>query len=470
MLEVLQFSNYALFIYYLMSNIAYLILLTAALFKSVAHRARLASLRLESLRTSPFTPPVTVIVPAHNEEKFIAVSIRSLLSLDYPELEVIVVNDGSSDGTLEELKQAFHLRSTRILYIPRLVSAPVHAVYRSPQERRLIVVDKEAGGSKADAVNAGLNAATSPYVCVVDADSILERDSLLRIMAGVLSDPARVVAVGGIVRVLNGSKVVGGELKQVRLPRRSIEVLQVIEYLRTFLIGREAWAKFNMLPIISGAFGIFRRDLLVAVGGFRSKAIGEDFDVVVRSHRYLQERGQPYTIDFIPDPTCWTEVPSDLRSLARQRARWHKGLLDSLWPNRDMLFRRQYGRVGSVILPYMWLFEFFAPIVEACGYLTIISAAILGVLSRRFFLQFLLFGYAFATMISVGAVLLEEMTYRRYSDWREMARLLLYCLVEHFPYRQMTMLWRLQGIWQYLRGDLRWRQMRRTGLSPTPTK
>jgi cellulose synthase/poly-beta-1,6-N-acetylglucosamine synthase-like glycosyltransferase len=254
-----------------------------------------------------------------------------------------------------------------------------------------------------------------------------------------------------------------GELQEVRLPKRGIEVLQVIEYLRAFLIGREAWAHFNALPIISGAFGIFRKDLVKKVGGFRARAIGEDLDLVVRLHRYLQEQNQDYHISFIPDPTCWTEVPSDVRSLARQRARWHKGLLDSLWPNRDMLFNPHYGRVGAVILPYMWLFELFAPVVEFVGYASIIVAAILGLLSRQFLLLFLVFGYAFATLISIGAVLLEEMTYRRYSDWREVARLLLYCLVEHFPYRQLTMIWRLQGLWQYLRGDLKWGELKRAG-------
>jgi cellulose synthase/poly-beta-1,6-N-acetylglucosamine synthase-like glycosyltransferase len=468
MLRFLTTCNVTLFVYYLVSNILYLVLLITAIIKNTAHRARLASLRLEHMRVSPFTPPVTLLVPAHNEEQFIVESVRSLLAIDYPDLEVIVINDGSVDGTLEQLKRAYSLRKTNLLYIPEVSSSKVHGIYRSDTEADLIVVDKEAGGSKADAVNAGLNVATSPYICIVDADSILERDSLLRIMAGVLSDPARVVAVGGIVRVLNGSGVVAGELKEVRLPKGALEILQVIEYLRAFLIGREAWSKFNMLPIISGAFGVFRRDLVLSVGGYRPKAIGEDFDLVVRAHRFLQENERDYVIDFIPDPTCWTEVPADIRSLARQRARWHKGLLDTLWPNRDMLFRKRYGRVGWVILPYMWLVEFLAPIIEAVGYITIILAAVLGMLSREFFLQFLLYGYAFATMISIGSVLLEEMTYRRYSDWREVARLLLYCLVEHFPYRQLTMIWRLQGIWQYLRGDLKWGEMKRTGLTSSP--
>jgi len=310
-----------------------------------------------------------------------------------------------------------------------------------------------------------LNAVTSPYVCVVDADSLLERDALLRIMVPILEDPKRVVAVGGIVRVLNGSEVEGGQLRRVRLPRKSIEAIQVIEYLRAFLIGREAWAQGNMLMIISGAFGLFRTDLVRAVGGYRARSIGEDFDLVARLHRHLLEKGADYEIRFVPDPMCWTEVPSDLKSLARQRARWQKGLLDVLWPNRDMLFRPRYGRIGFFALPYLWLFELFAPVVEIVGIVTIILAAVLGVLSKEFFLQFLLFGYAFATVISMGSVLQEEITYKRYNDWKDVVRLVSYCFLEHFPYRQLHMIWRLQGLSQYLRGDNVWRPLKRKGMA-----
>ncbi|HEY6338814.1 MAG TPA: glycosyltransferase [Candidatus Sulfotelmatobacter sp.] len=465
MLRFLQISNDTLFVYYLFSNLIYFGLLITAIFKNVIHRHRLASQRLELFKASPFTPPITLIVPAHNEEKSIVDSVQALLRLDYPSLEVVVVNDGSRDLTLQKLQLAYQLRTARLLYIADIATAPLRGMYRSPVEPRLLILDKEAAGCKADAINAGLNAATSPYVCVVDADSILERESLLRIMEGVFSDPSQVVAVGGIVRVLNGSSVVHGELQEVRLPKRAMEVMQVIEYLRAFLVGREAWAGFNMLPIISGAFGVFQRDLVKQIGGFRTHAVGEDLDLVVRLHRRLQETHRPYHINFIADPTCWTEVPTDLTSLARQRARWHKGLIDALWPNRDMLFRARFGRVGWAILPYMWVFEFFAPVIELVGYFTIGTAMMLGVLSRSFFLQFLLFGYAFATLISIGSVLLEEMTYRRYNRRRDVARLLIYCLFEHFPYRQLTMIWRLQGIWQYLRGDLQWREMKRVGLA-----
>ena len=464
MIRFLEISNHALFWYYLASNVAYLAMLVVALKTSLAHQRRLQSHRLKWIKETPLAPPITIISPAHNEEGSIRVAVRNLLELDYPHLEVIVVNDGSQDRTFEELRDEFRLRLVRAVYVPEAKSAPVRGLYRSEVDARLLVVDKEPGGSKADAVNAGLNAATSPYVCVVDADSILERDALLRIMVPILNDPKRVVAVGGIIRVLNGSEIARGQLRRVRLPRKSIEVIQVVEYLRAFLIGREAWGQGNMLMIISGAFGVFRTDLVRAVGGYRPQAIGEDFDLVARMHRHLRQQGMDYHIQFVPDPMCWTEVPSDLKSLGRQRARWQKGLVDVLWSSRDMLFKWRYGRIGTVALPYLWLFELLAPIIEIGGIATIVLAACFGVLSREFFAQFLLFGYAFATMISIGSVLQEEITYKRYNDWQDVARLVSYCFLEHFPYRQLHMVWRLQGLWQYLRRDNVWRPLTRKGL------
>jgi cellulose synthase/poly-beta-1,6-N-acetylglucosamine synthase-like glycosyltransferase len=464
MIQFLNAANQTLFWYYFASNVAYLVMLIIALKTSAAHQRRLESHRLSWTREAPLAPPITLIVPAHNEEKSIRIAVRNLLELDYPELEVIVVNDGSKDHTLKELHEAFRLRPVRAVYVPEMKSARIRGLYRSKVNTPLLVIDKDPGGSKADAVNAGLNAATSPYVCVVDADSILERDALLRIMVPILNDPKRVVAVGGIIRVLNGSQIVDGQLRRARLPRKSIEVIQVIEYLRAFLIGREAWGQGNMLMVISGAFGVFRTDLVRAVGGYRASAIGEDFDVVARLHRHMLDKGADYHIHFVPDPMCWTEAPSDLKSLARQRARWQRGLFDVLWTTRGMLFRSRYGRIGWFALPYLWLFELAAPILEITGIATIILAAYLGVLSRPFFIQFLLFGYAFATVISIGSVVQEEITYKRYNDWQDVVRLVSYCFFEHFPYRQLHIVWRLQGIWQYLRGDNTWAPIKRHGL------
>jgi cellulose synthase/poly-beta-1,6-N-acetylglucosamine synthase-like glycosyltransferase len=467
MKDFLDFSNYTLFYYYLVSNLVYLAMLLIAIRVNIVHQQRLSSVRFERLRSSPLMPPISLLVPAHNEEKSIVEAVESLLDLNYSELEVIVVNDGSRDATLDVLRQRFRLLETDLLYIREVESSAVRGVYMSQAEPRLIVVDKEPGGSKADAVNAALNAASSPYICVVDADSIIEPDALLRIMLPIFSDPARVVAAGGIVRVLNGCAVERGRVRRVRLPKKWVEVIQVVEYLRAFLVGREGWSHYNMLAIISGAFGIFRRDLVRRVGGYRPAAIGEDIDLVLRLHRHLLEQNSDYRIEFVPDPVCWTEAPADLRSLARQRARWQKGLLDVLWLTRGMLFRPRYGRMGILALPYLWLFELLAPVVELFGYTTIILAALLGVLSREFFLQFMIFGYAFATMLSIGSVLLEELTFRRYNDWRDVARLLLYCFAEHFPYRQMHLFWRLQGIWQYLRGDVAWKPLQRAGFQKT---
>jgi len=462
--EFLQISNNTLFVYYLFSNLIYLGLLILAIASSAAHQRRLGSIKLERVKQSPFVPPVAMIVPAHNEAGTIAEATRSLLALDYPEFEVIVVNDGSTDGTLEALTEEFNLMQTDMLHITQVESKPVRGVYMSAKEPRLLVIDKEPGGSKADAANAALNAASSQYVCVVDADGVLEPDALLRVMAPVMTDHRRVVAAGGIVRAINGCRVEGGKLKEVRLARGPVEVIQVIEYLRAFLIGREGWAFFNMLAIISGAFGVFERDLVMKVGGYRPAAIGEDLDLVVRMHRYLLEQKKDYHISFIPDPVCWTEVPSDVRSLSRQRARWQKALIDVLWRNRDMVFNPRYGRIGMIALPYQWLFEMFAPWIEVIGYSTIALAAYLGVLSREFFIQFLLFGYLFATLISVGSVLQEEITYRRYGNWRDVARLIAFCFLEHFPYRQLHMWWRLKGTIQYFRGDFKWQPMRRVGF------
>jgi cellulose synthase/poly-beta-1,6-N-acetylglucosamine synthase-like glycosyltransferase len=465
---LIQLLTVVLFFYYLASNVIYVFLLVTAIHKSRSHQQRLGSIRLENLSHSAFTPPISLIVPAHNEAGSIVDSVAALLELEYPNLEIIVVNDGSADATLERLLHAYQLVPAHLLYVAEIRTARVKRLFKSAREPRLIVLDKESAGNKADAVNAGLNVCGSPFVCVVDADSLLERDSLMRIVSGIFSDPGSAVAAGGIVRVLNGCSVVQGRLQSISLPRRPIEILQVIEYLRAFLVGREAWAYFNMLPIISGAFGIFRRDLVLRIGGFRTQAIGEDIDLVVRLHRYLREQAMEYRISFVPDPTCWTEVPADLKSLARQRARWQQGLMDTLWLNRDMLFRRRYGRIGLLLLPYMWVFELAAPVMELLGYFTIFFAALAGSLSPRLAFEFLLFGYAFATALSVGGVLLEEITYRRYANWRDVLCMLVFCFLEHFPYRQLNLLWRLQGLWRYFRRDTSWGELKRTGLAGSP--
>ncbi len=464
MIRFLTASSYALLLYYTATNVVYLILLVASIRATITHHRRLSVQRLQGLRTSALVPPISVILPARNEEKCIAESVRSMLALDYSEVEVIVVNDGSTDGTLDVLRQHFGLVRTNILHVSEIATAPVRGIFMSTVDRRLIVIDKETCGRKADALNAGLNAASSPFICAVDADAVLEKDALLRVMAPALADPTRVIASGGIVRVVNGSTIDHGEVRRVRLPHTLIETLQVVEYLRAFLVGRQGWAEFNLLVIISGAFGVFRRDVCRAVGGFRTQALGEDLDLVVRLHRYARERGDAYRVAFVPDPVCWTEAPSTYRSLASQRARWQHGLADVLWRNRDMVGDRRYGAIGLLAMPYQWIFEFLAPVIELFGWVSIIAAAAAGALSLTFFGQFLLFGFLFGTLISIGSVVIEEMSYHRYNDPRDLVRLLCACFIEHFPYRQLNSLWRLRGMWEFATGRTSWQMIDRVGL------
>lgn len=465
MIQLLHWANEGLFLYYLAANTIYLTLLAAAIITAARHRLRLESLRMETLDRSPLTPPMTVLVPAHNEAATIVESVRALLHLRYPELQIIVVNDGSTDATLEQLASAYALRRSSILYVPQLATAAVRRLYVSEADERLLVVDKVSGGTKADAINAGLNAASSPFVAVIDADSVLEPDALLRLGADMFSSHTEVVATGGIVRVLNGTRVESGRIAEIRLPRRPCEILQVVEYLRAFLVARQAWGAMNMLPIISGAFGVFSRERMLRIGGFRRDALGEDFDLIVRMHRSLRDEGRPYAMPFVPEPTCWTQAPDNLRDLGRQRARWQQGLMDVLWRSRDMLFRRRYGRFGCLMLPYLWFFELAAPLIEALGLLLIAAAAFAGALSAGFLLRFALYGYAFATLISIGAVVQEEITSRRYASWHDVGRLLLFCFAEHFPYRQMNIWWRIRGMWNFSRGAARWETAERRMLA-----
>ena len=459
-----QISNLALFFYYLSCNLIYLWLLIVALKVSIKRNRQQKITSHDQIRKSPLTPPISILVPAHNEEGSIVESVRSLLSLDYPDFEVIVVSDGSSDATLDRLIEHFQLCLSDYRYISEIDTKPVRGVYLSRMDRRLLVVDKEAAGSKADAINCGINLASKLYVCVVDADALLESDSLLRIMAPVFNDVDRVVAAGGIVRVINGSDVRNGAVREVRLPWGFLEMIQVEEYLRAFLIGREGWNAYDMLLIISGAFGVFRLDICKKIGGFRRGSPGEDFDLVVRIHRYMREQKKDYRISFVADPVCWTEVPSKWKSLRNQRARWNKGLLDTLWHNRCMLFKPRYGRIGMISIPYHWIYELLAPVIEVNGWASMVVAACMGILSRHFFIQFLLFGYFFSTFISIGSIMIEEMTYRRYNDWRDLGRLICFCFLEHFPYRQFHTIWRLRGLWQFMRGNHAWGEIERAGI------
>jgi cellulose synthase/poly-beta-1,6-N-acetylglucosamine synthase-like glycosyltransferase len=408
-------------------------------------------------------PSIALILTAYNEETSIADSVRSLLGLRYDDFEILVVNDGSVDHTMEQLTREFHLRRIRAAYCATLPAKPVRGVYISDSYPRLTVIEKDNGG-KADALNAGINLTQSTLICSLDADSVLEPDSIRRLAQPVIDDPRRVVGVGGLIRIVNDVQVERGSVMAVRLPRRPLPVFQTIEYLRAFLGGRVGWSALNSLLIISGAFGLYRRDVVVDVGGFRSGSMAEDAELVARTHHSLGARSTDYRMVFVPDPICWTETPESLRVLRRQRRRWHQGLAETLLAHHEMLFRPRYGFPGMLGYPYFLFIELLAPVIEASGYVILPLALVLGILNWQ--VAALLIGVAliYGLTLSIGAIVLEELSGSRYTHWNEVLRLCAFSLLENVGYRQLTLLWRLEGLLDLLRHRSTWGTMERRGL------
>jgi cellulose synthase/poly-beta-1,6-N-acetylglucosamine synthase-like glycosyltransferase len=407
------------------------------------------------------------VVPAHNEEAGIVTSVKALLSLRYPRHEVVVVDDGSADATLARLVEAFDL-----VELPREVPqdipfrAEVRGLYVPRDGRtRLVVVSKENSG-RSEALNVGVNVATEPLVAMIDADSILEPDALLRVAKPFADDPTRVVATGGTIRPANGCRVVAGRIIDVQAPRTWLPRVQLVEYLRAYLVGRTGWSRFGGLILISGAFGLFRRDVLVDVGGLDPDSIGEDFELVLRIHRRMRDRKADYRVEFVPEPVSWTEVPSSLQVLRHQRRRWHRGLWETLWQYRGMLFRPRYGRVGVVALPYYWLFELVAPLLELYGIVVVPIALVLDAIHIPFALLFLALAYGYAIFVTLAAMAMEEWAFHRHERWRDLGIALVASVVENVGYRQLTVWWRLEGWWASLRGRKQvWGVMTRTGFN-----
>jgi cellulose synthase/poly-beta-1,6-N-acetylglucosamine synthase-like glycosyltransferase len=423
----------------------------------------------EQVARSPLSLPVTILVPSHNEAAVIADSIRSLLRSSYAELEVMVINDGSTDETMDVLKREFSLVPLERIPRAEIQTEPVRDCYSSGTESRLIVIDKENGG-KADALNVGIRYATYPLLCAIDADTMLDPAALSRLVWEFQANP-ETVAAGGIVRVVNGSRFEDGRLVEVRTPTGLLANLQILEYLRAFLGGRIAWSRLGMLMIISGAFGLFRRDALVEVGGWDTSTVGEDAELVLRLHRVRRERGQPCRIVFFPDPICWTEAPESLRILTHQRDRWQRGLMEMLYLHRGMLGRRRYGLVGMLALPYFMLFEAFGPTLEVIGYVVFATIVVLGWISWPLAFAFLGLSLTFGLVISFATLLMEQRAFSRYPSWRDLGKLVGVAIVENFGYRQMMGLVRARAIWTMWRrrGQNKWGEMSRVGFGgPEP--
>lgn len=414
--------------------------------------------------------PISILVPAYNEAATIVSNLRSMLYLQFPNLEILVANDGSTDDTLQVLIDAFDLQPIARAHDLTVPHAQVRGVYGSPAYPQLVVIDKENGGCKADAVNAALNFSRHPLYCVVDADSLLEPESLLRCVRPFMEEPEEMVAVGGTIRVLNGCTVKNGRITKIDLPKKFIPLVQTMEYIRAFLMARLAWSHWGMLSIVSGAFGIFRRDLSMKVGGWSSDTIGEDYDFIVKLHRYLAENNIEYKMRYVPEPVCWTEAPESLKVLRTQRTRWQRGALEVASKNKDMFFNPKYGRFGLVAMPNNLLVDVIGPIAEFIGYLAFPFLYFLGILDQAFLLAFIAIFFIFGTFISVSTLILEELELARSPRARDLLKLGFVALIENFGYRQLNSWWRIVGWWQFLRKVEGWGDMPRLGTKSSEAK
>ena len=447
--------------YFAAINLAYLV---QCLFAIRSVRNYLKSSAIDDLDQvySTVHLPISLVVPAYNESRSIVTSIKALLQLEYPDFEVVVVNDGSTDDTLEKLISGFQLYPYPEAYRKQVPCRQVRATYRSARYRNLRVVDKENGGSKADAANAGINICRNPLVAIVDADGVLQRDSLRRAVRPFLENP-ETVAAGGAIRIANGCTLRDGFLEEVALPRNPLALMQVIEYLRSFLFGRMGWEPLGAVLIVSGAFGVFRRTTLIDVGGFNPQAVGEDMELIVRIHRIMKQQRRRYHIGFIPDPVCWTDAPESLKDLGSQRTRWHHGLGQALMLNRWLILNPRGGTVSWLAIPFYVLFELLGPVIEAFGLVFFLIGAVFGLIAWPDAAVFLLLALSLGMLLSICAIMLEEFSFPVYRKPRELALLYAAALLENFGYRQLTVWWRLKGFFRWITGRRhRWETITRS--------
>ncbi|MES2664139.1 MAG: glycosyltransferase [Pseudomonadota bacterium] len=459
-----QVFSWSIFAVGLIQNFVYALQLPAAWMELRRYSQAEDTESSWQLLISDISMPITLIVPAYNEEATIVGNVYSMLAVKYPDMEVIVVNDGSKDKTLQVLIENFSLKPIVRAHELAVPHAPVRQVYGSEIHAGLLVIDKENGLGKADASNAGINFSRNPLFCVVDADSLLEVEALLSSVRPFIEDSQNMVAVGGTIRVLNGCTIKNGQVISADLPKRFLPLVQSMEYIRAFLMARLAWSRWGMLSIISGAFGIFNRNISIEVGGFSHNTVGEDYELVTKMHRHLRDQKRPYTMRYVPEPVCWTEAPETLAILGNQRKRWQRGALEVFFKHKDMLLNPKYGKVGMIGFTNNFLIDVLGPITEVLGYLMIPIFWMLGALNTDFIIAYMALFFLFGVFISVCTLILEELELRRTAKASDLVMLAFMAIIENFGYRQLNNFWRLVGWWQFLRKEKGWGVMVRKGF------
>ncbi|MEZ7172177.1 glycosyltransferase [Sporosarcina sp. OR05] len=460
----MHFFGNIIFLYMATVIISYSIMFILA-FRTLRKERSLDRRELDSRFINAFySKPVTILVPAYNEETGILATIHSLLSLDYPQTELLIIDDGSKDRTAAVVIQQFRMRKAEKHIDPKLKTKNVIEMYQSEIHPNLWLIRKENGG-KGDALNVGINYARYPYFCTIDGDSILDNSSLLRVMKPIIMSDGKVIAAGGNVRIVNGLDVEYGAVSAVKLSGRPFVVMQIVEYLRAFLMGRIALSKYNLVLIISGAFSVFSKKMVIRAGGFSTTTIGEDMEIVVKLQRMLKEEKLDHRIEFVPDPVCWTEAPQTLSVLRKQRRRWHQGLLESLWTHRKMTLNPKYGAVGMISVPYFWIIECLGPVIELAGYAYVVTAFFLGGIYYEYAVSLMLLLVLYGTVFSMGAVLLESWSLRTFPKMRDVFKMMVLTLTEVFWYRPLTLIWRVEGLIRSLMRISSWGEMERVGAT-----
>ncbi|MEO9851344.1 MAG: glycosyltransferase [Reichenbachiella sp.] len=444
----------------------YFILAVISLFEILSYRDTKKYTNYKELLSSPFAPTISLIAPAYNEGLSIVENIRSLLSIQYNAYEVIIVNDGSSDDSIEKMKANFSLEKVPFFVEEKIKTQKIKAIYKSTNKalHRLLVIDKENGG-KADALNAGLNVSNKELVTCIDVDCIIEPEALLKLVKPFVSDDkSEVIACGGVIRVANDCVIQDGRLLGVRFPKSSLARFQVLEYLRAFLLGRMAWAKLNGLILISGALGMFDRKIAVAAGGYNTNTVGEDMELIVRMRAYMAERNKNYKVAYIPDPLCWTEVPETHQVLGNQRNRWTRGTIEVLKLHKGLFFNLKYGVMGLLSYPFWFFFEWLAPIIETLG---LVYFFILIALGHVFWLKaiaLILVAYTLSVLLSISALLAEELSFAKYVKKSDINSMFLAAILEPILYHPKVVYWALKGNYDLLMGKKSWGKMVRTGF------
>ncbi|TNE71231.1 glycosyltransferase family 2 protein [bacterium] len=420
----------------------------------------------QSFMSSDFIPPLSILAPAYNESATVVDNIRSLFSLNYPNLEIIVINDGSKDDTLQKCINTFQLVKVDFAVQYKVASNEIKAVYKSenPAFRRLVVVDKVNGG-KADALNAGINILSHEYFASIDVDCIIQQDAFIHMMRPFMDSQKRVIATGGVVRIANECEFLNGNITQVRLPKAFLPRHQVVEYLRAFLMGRMAWAEINGLMLISGAFGVFDKAIVMAVGGYNKHTVGEDMELVVRMRKHMHQIKEKYEVAFVPEPLCWTEAPMSYKIFSRQRNRWTRGTIETLWTHKDLFLNPKYGVMGLISYPFWFLFEWLAPILEFSGIFLILAMTYFGLVNWYYFGLFLTLVYTFAIFVTTLSLAFEEFSFPQYRKLRYISALIFTVLTEPFVYHILNSWNAIKGNWDLWRGKKNWGEMTRTGFS-----